>query len=394
MIEVLRGFEPAEEDAGLGPPKGIYAILTMRSDHLGDCGHFVGFAELINATQYLLPRIRDEALLRAIREPARLFGGEVSVDLAVRLVDESRAEIDALPLVQHALMRLWRQAGGASDEASRAPSNPACPPHPVLTADAYDGLEELLSEHAEEVLEEVKTEQPAGEKVTEYLFRAITEIDAEGRGIRRPQRLSELLGATGGDEAVLKRVIHRFSQPDCGFLLRSPGDDPIIDIGHEALIRCWRKLHDPTIDRKTGRARGWLQREREDQRTWRSMLVQAETGDRISPAVLRDREAWFASLPGPAWAERYEGGWEKIGKLLKSSREVARRGRLIQIGGAVFVLLSAAVFSWWSIGVTPRDGLMMVALRLGLKNPAPEVVELPAGSFLMGSPESEEGRKV
>ena len=183
---------------GRGPPQGIYAILTMRSDHLGDCGHFEGFAELVNATQYLLPRIRDDALLRAIREPARLFGGEVAPDLAVRLVDESRAEIDALPLVQHALMRLWRQAGGATDQAPRAPSNPGAP-HPVLTADAYAGLEPLLSEHAEEVLAEVEAAHPGSAKVTEYLFRALTEIDAEGRGIRRPRRLSELVGVTGGD---------------------------------------------------------------------------------------------------------------------------------------------------------------------------------------------------
>jgi formylglycine-generating enzyme required for sulfatase activity len=384
LIEVLRGFEPAEKDAGLGPPKGIYAILTMRSDHLGDCGHFVGFAELVNATQYLLPRIRDEALLHAIREPARLFGGEVSVDLAVRLVDESRAEIDALPLVQHALMRLWRQAGGASDEASRAPSNPACPPHPVLTADAYDGLEELLSEHAEEVLEEVKAEQPAGEKVTEYLFRAITEIDAQGRGIRRPQRLSELLGATGGDEAALKRVIHRFSQPDCGFLLRSPGDDSIIDIGHEALIRCWRKLDDPTIDRKAGRARGWLQREREDQRTWRSMLVQAEVGYRIPPAILGNREAWFHDLPGPAWADRYEGGWENISKLLKSSRNAARRARLVRITTAVIGLLLVIVSVWSAIGTW-----RFLALRAGWASAvAPETVPLQGGEFTMGSTEN------
>ena len=67
-----------------------------------------------------LPQIGDEALLRAIREPARLFGGEVSVDLSVRLIDESWAEFDALPLVQHALMRLWRQASSATQRSSGA----------------------------------------------------------------------------------------------------------------------------------------------------------------------------------------------------------------------------------------------------------------------------------
>jgi hypothetical protein len=36
------------------------------------------------------------------------------------------------------------------------------------TADAYDGLEELLSEHAEEVMKEPAAEHPASDKVTEY----------------------------------------------------------------------------------------------------------------------------------------------------------------------------------------------------------------------------------
>jgi formylglycine-generating enzyme required for sulfatase activity len=385
LIEVLRGFALAAEGRGGVPPKGIYAILAMRSDHLGDCGHFVGFAELVNATQYLLPRIRDEALLRAIREPARLFGGEVAPDLAVHLVDESRAQTDALPLVQHALMRLWRQAAGAAGDPPRQRSAPASAPCPVLTAEGYSGLEALLSEHAEEVLNDVTAKDLESGKVVEYLFRAITEIDAEGRCIRRPRRLSALVGVTGGNPPVLEQVIQRFSQPDCGFLLRSSEQDPMIDIGHEALFRCWRQLEDPTIDETSRRPRGWLQREREDERIWRSMLVQAEAGDRISPAVLKDREAWFTSLPGPDWAERYDGGWDKINKLLTSSRTAARLGRGVRVGAAFSALLLAAVSSWWTVGVTPRDGLMELGFRVGLVKPAPEMIELPAGPFTMGS---------
>jgi hypothetical protein len=45
----------------------------MRSDYLGECARFEGFAEAVNASQYLLPRMDDFALLRAIHEPARAF---------------------------------------------------------------------------------------------------------------------------------------------------------------------------------------------------------------------------------------------------------------------------------------------------------------------------------
>jgi hypothetical protein len=116
LIEVLGGFED--------PPAGIYAILTMRSDYIGECGRYVGFAELINRTQYLLPRMANADLLRAIREPARAYRGEVTLDLALRLIQDSAGEADALPLVQHCLMRLWQlvvkqPARGSSGVADR-----------------------------------------------------------------------------------------------------------------------------------------------------------------------------------------------------------------------------------------------------------------------------------
>ena len=59
-------------------PKGLHAILTMRSDYLGQCAHYRSFAETVNETQYLVPRMERPALMRAIREPAALFGGSVS----------------------------------------------------------------------------------------------------------------------------------------------------------------------------------------------------------------------------------------------------------------------------------------------------------------------------
>ena len=90
------------------PPPGLYAILTMRSDFLGNCARYDGFAETVNRTQYLLPRMEHSALLRAIREPATLYGGEVSRELAERLIADFGGGQDQLPLIQHGLMELWR----------------------------------------------------------------------------------------------------------------------------------------------------------------------------------------------------------------------------------------------------------------------------------------------
>ena len=119
-------------------------------------------------------------------------------------------------------------------------------------------------------------------------------------------------------------------------------------------------------------ARGWLQREREDARIWRSMLVQAEAGDGSRPPFSKIASL-VRFLPGPGWAERYGGGWDEIDKLLTSSR--ARRGgdagcELVGRRLRRLALLSAEVSSWWMVGVTPQVGLVALAVRVGLvKNP-------------------------
>jgi energy-coupling factor transporter ATP-binding protein EcfA2 len=68
----------------------VHIIVTMRSEFLGECARFDGLAEAINRTQYLVPRMSHEALLRAIQRPAQIYGGEVTNELAERLIAEAR----------------------------------------------------------------------------------------------------------------------------------------------------------------------------------------------------------------------------------------------------------------------------------------------------------------
>ena len=48
-------------------PATVHVVVTMRSEFLGECGRFKGLAEAINRTQYLLPAMDRDALMRAIR---------------------------------------------------------------------------------------------------------------------------------------------------------------------------------------------------------------------------------------------------------------------------------------------------------------------------------------
>ena len=357
LIDVLKAFSNTKRTL-----KGIHTIVTMRSDHLGDCAQFTGFAELVNQTQYLLPRMDKAALMRAIREPARLFGGEVSADLALRMIDESQNEPDALPLVQHCLMRSRRLLG----DLPGLVETPAVPygteetgrrPDWVLTLKGYEGLKAILSQHADEVLADVVGDDDEVDKVAEHLFRAITEIDPDGRGIRNPMRFNQLVKITGNKPEILERIIDRFAEDDCGFVVKSGDKDPLIDISHEALIRCWTRLNDPTIDKKTRRPKGWLQREQEDARIWRSLLVQAESGEEISPGLIDERQDWLDSLTGKEWAERHDGGWDQVQALMTRSRKARdlaqdkeKRTQIVLVSAAFVSLLFAVVagFFWLS----------------------------------------------
>lgn len=300
------------------PPPGLHAVLTMRSEFLGVCSRFAGFAEAVNVAQYLLPRMDHDDLMRAIREPATLYDGEVARDLAERLIVDSGGGQDQLPLIQHGLMLLHDEHG--------SPRSAAPGPAWRLGLEHYraeHGLAGLLSAHADAVLARVGSHCFGGTptRVVEDLFRALTDINADGQAIRRPCTLARLVAVTGADEAALRCTIDAFRADGVSFL-KPYGQEPLdagelIDVSHEALIRCWQRIAEPRD--------GWLAREFRNGLVWRALLVQADSFERNPGNVLGatttdERERWLRRR-NAAWAERYGGGWERVHALIAASVE-------------------------------------------------------------------------
>ncbi|MCR9078856.1 MAG: hypothetical protein NXH78_07135 [Hyphomonadaceae bacterium] len=346
LIEVLRVFADS-------PPEGIHVIATMRSDFLGDCAKFVGFAEVVNKTQYLLPRLEQAELMESITGPAGVFGGEVETELALRLIDESRDEVDALPLVQHCLMYLWNKA------STNAPDNVK------LRLDGYLGLKQTLSQRADEVLEEIDQEVQGGTWCAEHLFRAIIDLDGSGRATRRPIRRSVIEAICASHQPALATTIDHFCDPHTGFLILSDDEDPVVDITHESLIRCWDRLNLVDEFDADNRARGWLQREQDDARMWRALLLRVEEGESIrDEAAIVEREKLVETLPGAAWTERYGGHWDEVNALLETSRaeidernekarKYAQRKQLLVVGA--FAVLGLGIITIGSLWSSARD---------------------------------------
>ena len=70
---------------------------------------FRNLPEAISQNLYLTPRLTREQTETAIVGPARVCGGEVDPVLVNRLLNEISPDPDQLPVLQHALMRMWRQ---------------------------------------------------------------------------------------------------------------------------------------------------------------------------------------------------------------------------------------------------------------------------------------------
>ncbi len=329
LVEILIGLQQQE-------PDGLYAILTMRSEFLGACARYDDLAEVVNATQYLLPQIDRPALLRAIHEPARLYGGTVQRELAERLIDEVDGSQDQLPLIQHGLMLLVQRklavAAGRDNAGWRLSE---------ADVEGSGGLAQILSDHADAVMAEAAPEED-DRKTLEHLFRALTDINAEGSAVRRPQSLASLCAVTGAGEERLGPILEAFRADGVSFL-KPYGDAALdasasIDISHEALIRCWRKVAD--------RKEGWLQREFRDGLTWQTLRVHSGT---LSAAATEEYDDWLRGLPSRAWAERYGGGWPQVDDLMQRSRKARaaqlRKDRVIRYGSiavaVVFVILAA-----------------------------------------------------
>ncbi|HEX6010884.1 MAG TPA: hypothetical protein VFY87_03575 [Geminicoccaceae bacterium] len=110
--------------------KGLYLVLTMRSDDLHRCAEFIELPNMINAAGYLIRRRDEKELREAIVAPVRPLlirtrllasGGPTDeadlrpfdVEVVTRLLDAAEdiaADPDHLPLLQHLLAVLWRTA--------------------------------------------------------------------------------------------------------------------------------------------------------------------------------------------------------------------------------------------------------------------------------------------
>jgi tetratricopeptide (TPR) repeat protein len=328
----------------------IYVVITMRSDFIGDCMDYPSLPEAVNGGQYLVPRMTRDELRSAISGPVAVGGGTITQRLVLRLLNDFGDEYDQLPILQHALMRTWDRW-----EKKNNPEEPI----DIEEYEAIGTVKHALSLHAEEAYEE--TGSDTARKITERMFKALTDTFFDPRGTRRPTSVEDLTLICEAPQAEIVRIVEIFRRPGRSFLM-PPADVPleafcIIDLSHESLMRCWTRLAD-WADQE--RASAEVYARLSDAATW---FREGKSGLWRNPELEFGQKWKLENQPTAAWAQRYnpcfaqvmtfldqsEAEWQSINVQKKRDRQ--RKLRQTQwaaaILGSLFLITLFLTFYAW-----------------------------------------------
>lgn len=335
----------------------LYIIVSMRSEDLHRCAAFIDLPDVVNESLYLTRRLNENELAEAIVEPMRVVLGArdiklvpyqpvsqnqwpFDVDLIGQILKAVKAisyDPDHLPLVQHLLFKLWRQAKaeGFLDQW-RADASLRVTTGVLVRALEYTDWDHLESDKSEEkgsdswilskaldlageeALEPIK-QDPKLMRIAEMMFRLLAELDDRGNYKRRWSSRQEIMEVTGASLDDVNKVVARFVSP-YPFLVLQSGQKAEIDIAHESILRNWKRLVD------------WLGDERAIARQFDTLfndylerMDDAEAGDPrpVSEEKISETRKWRAERgDNPDWGLRYlreEGDGESDTK--KTTRE-------------------------------------------------------------------------
>lgn len=327
----------------------IYVTLTMRSDFFGECARFDGLAEAMCDSLYLCPRLSRDQIIAAIEGPARVFGGAVEPALVARMVNDMGTDPDQLPLMQHALMRLWDQAQ-ARHEA----------PPMLRLRDYLDarGLEGSLSRHADDILGELMRGHPQRLATTRRMFCLLIEGVGQ-RAVRRPTTVGEIMAVAEQPLDEITEIADAFRASSASLLTPGPdrplAHDTLIDISHESLIRNWQPLAE------------WVREEAESAQQYRRVEERAKSSERdrlllSDPQELETTLAWREQQrPNAAWAARYGSDFALTMKFIDESRSRLRKARTafyVLLGSRVALVLDPAATAF----VTGNGNIVQILL--------------------------------
>jgi formylglycine-generating enzyme required for sulfatase activity len=383
-------------------PQRLIVMTSQRADYFGA---LQANAALFNLTEVIsVPPLDSDALALVLREPARVLGvGFESDDLINHVVKSAEDQPGALPLLADLFTDLWERMRQRGDGTLRVSDR-----REIIQVGA------ALSRRADQFL---ATAPDKVEAVKRLFTLRLTHVPRQGEPVRARWERE----AKPGESAAIDTewaLAEQLAGPDWRLIVTGEKDGKATaEVAHEILLKTW-----PTLKR-------WLEDEREFL-VWRGELdARREEYDKASAAGVRQqRQALLMGLPldtAKKWLAARRGDIEHadqafIEASVWADRAAARNRQRLQAAvsvlmlGIIVVLIGVIneeyVKEQWNWYRTLRpyrvanvDPYVLKpeaerALKPGdppfreCAKDCPEMIVIPPGEFMMGSPTTEKGR--
>jgi formylglycine-generating enzyme required for sulfatase activity len=375
----------------------LRTMMSLRADFFGEFQKDEPLHRVYR--QIEVPPLREAELREVVSRPAKLLSARFESDrlsdiIARRAAEDSIRDVGALPLLSYTLDDMWTQMVREGDGKLRLPAQSF-----ELGGVLVDRANTFLAMHpgAEDALRRVLT------------LRCAT-VREDGEPTRRRAHRGEF------SEEEWRLVSDLADYPNRLLVTAMTEDgETYAEVAHEAIFRRWDRLRD------------WIAAEREFL-AWRSGLEAARRAWQAAPdgskndallmgLALTKAKSWLGGRP----ADIPEADREFIALSRRVGQRRQRRAQAL--GGMVAVALVASLVGWVKhddlsalgreVTITypymrshvrpyvlsaaaeqalkPMDAFMECAAEPGKDN-CPEMIVVPAGSFLMGAPPTEKGR--
>jgi formylglycine-generating enzyme required for sulfatase activity len=376
----------------LGHPRFV-GLMSLRADFLGELQK----DEPLYATYRHIgvPPLREAAFREVVSRPAELLAAKfetdhLAADIARQAAEESTKDAGALPLLSYLLDDMWTKMVRRGDGVLRLPR-------------AAIDLGAVLVERANEFLSQRPQSEHTLRRVLTLKLATVRE-DAEPTRRRAPR--------SDFTDEEWRLVCELADHPNRLLVTATPdGGETYAEVAHEAIFRRWEKL------------REWIAAEREflawktgleaARRAWQSTPDRSKNDALLMGAGLTQAQTW--------WAKRAEDIPDADRQFIELSRRTAARRRrrrvyalVAQLPIVVIVALLAFWYHEWIMGSYfwlanvrghAPSAEVVRALKPGqsfwecakseddYSKYCPEMVVVPAGKFMMGSPGSEKDRR-
>jgi formylglycine-generating enzyme required for sulfatase activity/energy-coupling factor transporter ATP-binding protein EcfA2 len=251
------------------PDSPLAVVTTMRADFLQPCLNYELLSKAIEKDAKLLSPLKDQDLIDAIREPARRQGYEVTDELLYQILKDIKDEPGFLPLLEFALTQLWSKR----DEAKHQ-----------LTLDSYEaigGIVGALNNHADQVYQfkDFESATPKEERspleqgLIKRIFLELLQIgdgEVDTRLRQSKQKILAIAKDNPAETEILNQLIDGKHGLVKGRLLvtgnNEQQDHAWVDLAHEALISGWSKLNEWRTENRDGRR--LAKQAEKDGKTW------------------------------------------------------------------------------------------------------------------------------